>query len=77
MLFFFFFLGDTTKALEAVAEICAERMDSSSLGDLHIVEHPAGHITLKKLIALDKEKMKNKESGKIVYTVGDLSIDLL
>lgn len=54
--------GDPTKALEAVAEICAERMGSSSLGDLHIVEHPAGHITLKKLIALDKEKMKNKES---------------
>lgn len=54
--------GDTTKALEAVAEICAEKMNNSSLGDLHIVEHPAGHITLKKLIAMDKEKMKNKES---------------
>eukprot|EP00106_Octopus_bimaculoides_P010492 XP_014777934.1 PREDICTED: pumilio domain-containing protein KIAA0020 homolog isoform X1 [Octopus bimaculoides] len=60
--------GDKTKAMEAVAEICAETMDSSSLGDLHIVEHPAGHITLKKLIAFDKENYEtNKEDNDTVY----------
>ncbi|GAB1598326.1 pumilio homolog 3-like [Argonauta hians] len=56
--------GDKTKAMEAVAEICAETMDKSSLGDLHIVEHPAGHITLKKLIAFDKENYEaNKDDN--------------
>ena len=55
---------DPTEAMKAVCEIAAEPFVAGSLENFHIVEHPAGHITLKKFILNDKERMKNGETGK-------------
>ncbi|KFP80293.1 Pumilio domain-containing protein KIAA0020, partial [Acanthisitta chloris] len=55
-------LGDIQPALDAIANLAAEELVPGGCdGQLHIAEHPAGHLVLKWLIEQD-EKMK--ESGK-------------
>ncbi|NWX89692.1 PUM3 protein, partial [Nothoprocta pentlandii] len=57
-------LGDIQPALDAIANLAAEELVPGGRdGQLHIAEHPAGHLVLKWLIEQD-EKMK--ESGKEV-----------
>uniref|UniRef100_A0A8C5TNG4 Pumilio RNA binding family member 3 n=1 Tax=Malurus cyaneus samueli TaxID=2593467 RepID=A0A8C5TNG4_9PASS len=57
-------LGDIQPALDAIANLAAEELVPGGCdGQLHIAEHPAGHLVLKWLIEQD-EKMK--ESGKEV-----------
>ncbi|KAL5022835.1 hypothetical protein ScPMuIL_001990 [Solemya velum] len=51
--------GKTSGAMEAVAKIAAEPFGSDTM---HIVEHPAGHITLKKLIQNDKDRIEAGET---------------
>ncbi|NXA53121.1 PUM3 protein, partial [Nothocercus julius] len=57
-------LGDIQPALDAIANLAAEELVPGGCdGQLHIAEHPAGHLVLKWLIEQD-EKMK--ECGKEV-----------
>ncbi|NXW87021.1 PUM3 protein, partial [Alopecoenas beccarii] len=57
-------LGDIQPALDAIANLAAEELVPGGCdGQLHIAEHPAGHLVLKWLIEQD-EKMR--ESGKDV-----------
>ncbi|XP_065512723.1 pumilio homolog 3 [Caloenas nicobarica] len=57
-------LGDIQPALDAIANLAAEELVPGGRdGQLHIAEHPAGHLVLKWLIEQD-EKMR--ESGKDV-----------
>uniref|UniRef100_A0A8C0FGP6 Pumilio RNA binding family member 3 n=1 Tax=Bubo bubo TaxID=30461 RepID=A0A8C0FGP6_BUBBB len=57
-------LGDIQPALDAIANLAAEELVPGGRdGQLHIAEHPAGHLVLKWLIEQD-EKMR--ESGKEV-----------
>ncbi|NXY33113.1 PUM3 protein, partial [Pomatorhinus ruficollis] len=57
-------LGDIQPALDAIAKLAAEELVPGGRdGQLHIAEHPAGHLVLKWLLEQD-EKMK--ESGKEV-----------
>ncbi|NWT56548.1 PUM3 protein, partial [Erythrocercus mccallii] len=57
-------LGDIQPALDAIAKLAAEELVPGGRdGQLHIAEHPAGHLVLKWLIEQD-EKMR--ESGKEV-----------
>uniref|UniRef100_A0A8C3R213 Pumilio homolog 3 n=1 Tax=Cyanoderma ruficeps TaxID=181631 RepID=A0A8C3R213_9PASS len=57
-------LGDIQPALDAIAKLAAEELvPGGQDGQLHIAEHPAGHLVLKWLLEQD-EKMK--ESGKEV-----------
>ncbi|KAM6392245.1 pumilio homolog 3 isoform 2-T2 [Rhynochetos jubatus] len=57
-------LGDIQPALDAIANLAAEELIPGGRdGQLHIAEHPAGHLVLKWLIEQD-EKMR--ESGKEV-----------
>ena len=59
-----FFLGDPTTAMEAVAKIAAEPFVAGSAENVHIVENPAGHMTLKRLIQNDQDRIKNGKKGK-------------
>ncbi|XP_010137308.1 PREDICTED: pumilio domain-containing protein KIAA0020 homolog, partial [Buceros rhinoceros silvestris] len=57
-------LGDVQPALDAIANLAAEELVPGGRdGQLHIAEHPAGHLVLKWLIEQD-EKMR--ENGKEV-----------
>ncbi|KAK3091659.1 hypothetical protein FSP39_021613 [Pinctada imbricata] len=50
--------GDPTAAMEAVARIAAEPFVAGSLENQHIVEHSAGHMTLKRLIQNDRDRIQ-------------------
>lgn len=50
--------------MKAVAEIAAEPFVAGSLENQHIVEHPAGHMTLKHLIQRDRERIQAGQPGK-------------
>lgn len=56
--------GDPSEAMKAVAEIAAEPFVAGSLENQHIVEHPAGHMTLKHLIQRDRERIQAGQPGK-------------
>ncbi|KAM6329463.1 pumilio homolog 3 isoform 4-T10 [Alca torda] len=57
-------LGDIQPALDAIANLAAEELVPGGRdGQLHIAEHPAGHLVLKWLIEQDE---KLRESGKEV-----------
>lgn len=49
--------------MEAIAKIAAEPFVSGSLENFHIIEHPAGHLTLKRLVKNDVERMKTENQG--------------
>lgn len=55
-------IGDQSKALTAIATLCAEQFVSSgSVESHHIVEHVAGHLLLKKLLQADKMRKQNNQ----------------
>ena len=49
--------------MEAVAKIAAEPFVAGSAENVHIVENPAGHMTLKRLIQNDQDRIKNGKKG--------------
>ncbi len=55
--------GDVTEVMKKVAEVAAEPFHSGKLENFHIVEHPAGHMVLKKLIANDEQRTKDGKEG--------------
>ncbi|XP_048763203.2 pumilio homolog 3-like isoform X2 [Ostrea edulis] len=55
-------IGDPSDAMKAVAEIAAEPFLVGSLENQHIVEHPAGHLTLKHLIQKDRDRIQARQS---------------
>ncbi|XP_052095978.1 pumilio homolog 3-like [Mytilus californianus] len=55
-------LGDPTEAMTAIAKIASEPFVAGSLQNMHIVEHSAGHMALKKLIQSDKERIQDGKS---------------
>ncbi|XP_064625200.1 pumilio homolog 3-like [Lineus longissimus] len=55
-------VGDLHDAMEAVAQIAAEPFVPGNLENFHIIEHPAGHIALKRLITNDKQRMQANET---------------
>jgi len=57
------FTGDPTEAMRAVSEIAAKPFTPE---DTHLVEHPAGHLTLKRLILNDAGRIKQGELGTCV-----------
>ncbi|XP_040100765.1 pumilio homolog 3 isoform X1 [Oryx dammah] len=60
--------GDVQPAMDAVASLAAAELHPGGKdGELHIAEHPAGHLVLKWLIEQDK---KMKERGREVYFTG-------
>ncbi len=65
-MFIFLYTADPTEAMRAVAELASEPFVAGSLENFHIVEHTAGHMTLKKLISNDIQRMKNGETGKML-----------
>ena len=55
-----FFSADPTDAMVAVAKIAAQPYVASKE---HIIEHPAGHMTMKRLILNDSERIKAGSKG--------------
>ena len=54
--------------MEAVAKIAAEPFVAGNEVNMHIVENPAGHMTLKRLIQNDQQRIKAGSKGeKKVY----------
>jgi len=49
---------DPTEAIRAVAQLAARPFEP---GADHLVEHPAGHLTLKRLVLNDAQRMRNGE----------------
>jgi len=56
--------ADPTAAMKAIAEIAAEPMTLSQ-NEWHLVSNTAGHLTLKHLIADDKERSASPETGQL------------
>ena len=56
--------GDPSAAMEAVAGIAAQPFVAGNTSEaLHIIENPAGHMTLKRLIQNDKQRIADGQSG--------------
>ena len=53
--------------MEAVAKIAAEPFVAGSAENVHIVENPAGHMTLKRLIQNDQDRIKNGKKGEFYF----------
>ncbi|XP_033737990.1 pumilio homolog 3-like [Pecten maximus] len=51
-------IGDPSAAMKAMAKIAAEPFVAGSLDNMHIVEHSAGHMTLKRLIQNDRDRIQ-------------------
>ena len=60
--------GDPTEAMRAVAQIAAEPFAAGNQQTCHIVEHPAGHLSVKKLIANDANRMKDGEKSELLLS---------
>ena len=60
------FLGDCNAAMTSVAELvavaCGNEGDDEEAGQ-NIVESASGHIMIKRLIANDKQRMENSQTG--------------
>uniref|UniRef100_A0A8C9S642 Pumilio RNA-binding family member 3 n=1 Tax=Scleropages formosus TaxID=113540 RepID=A0A8C9S642_SCLFO len=58
-------IGDLRPAMEAVADLATEDLvPGGADGELHIVEHPAGHLVLKWLIEQDAKMEASDREGK-------------
>ncbi|KAG2469058.1 pumilio homolog 3 [Polypterus senegalus] len=59
-----FALGDLQPAMNSVADLAAETFVPGGVdGELHIVEHPAGHLVLKWLIEQESEEQVEREQS--------------
>ncbi|XP_074640966.1 pumilio homolog 3-like [Tubulanus polymorphus] len=52
--------GDMTETMKALVQCVAEPFETKGTESHHIIEHPAGHITLKRIIAHDKSRKEAK-----------------
>uniref|UniRef100_A0A673HJJ3 Pumilio homolog 3 n=1 Tax=Sinocyclocheilus rhinocerous TaxID=307959 RepID=A0A673HJJ3_9TELE len=57
-------IGDLRPAMEAVAALAAEPLIPGGEGQLHMAEHPAGHLVLKWLIEQDAKMKEAEREGK-------------
>ncbi|XP_015422380.1 PREDICTED: pumilio homolog 3 [Myotis davidii] len=63
-------IGDTQPAMNAVASLAAAELHPGGKdGELHIAEHPAGHLVLKWLIEQDKKMKENGREGCFAKTL--------
>ncbi|MBN3310638.1 PUM3 protein, partial [Amia calva] len=69
-------LGDRTPAMESVADLATEDfVPGGTEGELHMAEHPAGHLVLKWLIEQDaKMKETGREGNVVVVSIQQLVI---
>ena len=57
----------------AVSKIAAKPfVTSKEISESHIIEHPAGHMTMKRLILNDTERIKTGNKGILVYITLDV-----
>ncbi|KAJ7335503.1 hypothetical protein JRQ81_013444 [Phrynocephalus forsythii] len=72
-------VGDVQPAMNAIASLAAKEMvPGGQDGQLHIAEHPAGHLVLKWLIEEDGKKRQNGNEGCFARTlVEHVGIDFL
>lgn len=62
--------GDPQPVMSAVARMAAETFEAGGKdGELHIAEHPAGHLVLKWLIKQDKDMKENGKEGCFARTL--------
>ncbi|XP_072007790.1 pumilio homolog 3 isoform X2 [Engystomops pustulosus] len=65
-------LGDTQPVMSAIASIAAEDfVPGGENGQLHIAEHPAGHLVLKWLLKQDKDLKEHGKEGSFARTLVD------
>ncbi|KAJ1207038.1 hypothetical protein NDU88_002430, partial [Pleurodeles waltl] len=65
-------LGDTQPAMDAIAAMAAEGFVAGGIdGELHIAEHPAGHLVLKWLIEQDQKLKEAGREGSFSRTLTD------
>ncbi|XP_075453256.1 pumilio homolog 3 isoform X2 [Ascaphus truei] len=63
-------LGDTQPIMSSIASMAAEELvPGGKDGELHIAEHPAGHLVLKWLIKQDKDMKENGKEGCFARTL--------
>ncbi|XP_053150234.1 pumilio homolog 3 isoform X2 [Hemicordylus capensis] len=63
-------IGDVQSALKAIASMAAKEMvPGGEDGQLHIAEHPAGHLVLKWLIEQDEKMRENGREGCFARTL--------
>ena len=70
--FHYYPVGDPTSAMEAVAKIAAEPFVAGTGDSTHIVESPAGHMTLKRLVQNDQERMKSGNKGMNGWLISEI-----
>ncbi|NP_001086528.1 pumilio RNA binding family member 3 S homeolog [Xenopus laevis] len=72
-------LGDPQPVMNAIASMAAEEfVPGGNGGQLHIVEHPAGHLVLKWLLKQDKDMKEKGKEGCFARTMVDhVSIEKL
>jgi pumilio family protein 6 len=62
--------GDGQPAMDAIAGLAAaEQYPGGKDGELHVAEHPAGHLDLKWLIEQDKKMKENGKEGCFAKTL--------
>ncbi|KAM4708744.1 pumilio homolog 3 [Discoglossus pictus] len=63
-------LGDSQPIMSAIASMAAEKfVPGGKDGELHIAEHPAGHLVLKWLLKQDKDMKENGKEGCFASTL--------
>uniref|UniRef100_A0A673HJG9 Pumilio homolog 3 n=1 Tax=Sinocyclocheilus rhinocerous TaxID=307959 RepID=A0A673HJG9_9TELE len=65
-------IGDLRPAMEAVAALAAEPLIPGGEGQLHMAEHPAGHLVLKWLIEQDAKMKEAEREGNFPMRTNDL-----
>ncbi|KAL0594478.1 Pumilio-like protein 3 [Plecturocebus cupreus] len=64
--------GDVQPAMNAIASLAATQLHPAGKnGELHIAEHPAGHLVLKWLIEQDKKMKENGREGCFAKTLAE------
>ncbi|XP_075829888.1 pumilio homolog 3 isoform X1 [Microtus pennsylvanicus] len=62
--------GDVQPAMDAIASLAAVQLHPGGKdGELHVAEHPAGHLVLKWLIEQDKKRKENGREGCFAKTL--------
>ncbi|KAL1771310.1 pumilio-like 3 isoform X1 [Sigmodon hispidus] len=62
--------GDVQPAMDGIARLaCIELHPGGKDGELHVAEHPAGHLVLKWLIEQDKRMKENGREGCFAKTL--------
>ncbi|XP_072453621.1 pumilio homolog 3 [Notamacropus eugenii] len=63
-------IGDTQPAMDTIARLAASEMiPGGKDGELHLAEHPAGHLVLKWLVEQDEKMKENGREGSFAKTL--------